>query len=129
MAPTLRPCLAGCGAMVLRARTEALKWQELNPEPDPAGNTAVRRDHQDNLFARGLRKGEQPAPYEEVYMPHKATCGRERARRPAPRADGATVVHLSSFRAAQRARRAAAGRAAMPRVGPPGSRYNPGRDR
>jgi hypothetical protein len=132
MAPTPGYCPDGCGALVLRARTEALKWQLLNIEPDPAGNTAVRIDHQDNVFARGLRKGEQPADFETVYMPHKATCQVE-ARRTAQRArqPATSVTQLDAYRTA-RALRAAGKRSRRARRPQPpitGIRYDPERNR
>lgn len=130
MAPTLRPCPAGCGKLVLRARTESLKWQVLDPLPDPAGNTAVRVDHQDNAFARGLRHGEQPADFEQLYVPHAATCQvAARIREQRARQPQTSVTQLDAFRAA-RALRAAGKRSRRGRRPQPpitGIRRDPGR--
>jgi hypothetical protein len=131
MAPTPLTCREGCGALVLRGRTEALSWQLLNLDPDPAGNVAVRIDQNDNVFARTLRKGEQPAAFETVHMPHKATCQIEvkrreqRARQPA-----GSVTQLDAYRAARSAQAAAKRRQYLrPRRKKPitGVRRKPGR--
>jgi len=130
MAPTLRPCPASCGQLVLRARTVNAKTQFLNPDPDPDGNVAVYIDHMDNVRARGLRKGEKPADYEVIYMPHKATCAVERALRArAASQSQASVIQLRAYSSAL-ARHAAAARSQRGRrPAPPvtGIRYNPGR--
>lgn len=128
MAPSLRPCPDNCGQLVLRARTEAMKWQALNPEPDPEGNVAARVDHRDNVFARTLRKNEAPAPFERVYMPHKATCAVERAQRDQrARQPQASVTDLGAWRAAASRHNATLRRKRGKRPGPPvtGIRYNP----
>lgn len=130
MAPTPVYCPDGCGALVLRGRTENAKTQYLDPVPDPAGNTAVFIDHQDNVRARGLRKGEKPADYEEIYMPHKATCQVE-AKRRAQRArqPAGSVTQLGAYRAARALRAAGQRNSRGRRPGPPpaGYRHDPGK--
>lgn len=128
MAPTQRPCPDNCGDMVIRARTEAMKWQLLNPEPDPAGNVAVRIDPRDNVFARTLRRGEEPVGFEKIYMPHKATCRAEQSVR-AQRAGG--PPGSSSWRSAAARHQALlrARRAQRRRPQPAGYRYVPRRPR
>lgn len=128
MAPTPVRCPAGCGALVLRGRTENAKTQYLNIEPDPAGNTAVWIDAQDNVRARGLRKGERPVGLEQIYMPHKATCQVElkrrgqRARQPA-----GSVVQLNAYRTARALQAAGKRSRRARRPGPPitGIRHDP----
>lgn len=130
MAPTLRLCPEGCGKPVLRARTENAKDQYLDPVPDPAGNTAVWIDHQDNVRARGLRKGERPADYEDIYMPHKATCQVEAKRRQLrARQPAGSVAQLDAYRAARALQAAGKRNRRGRRSKPPitGIRHNPGR--
>lgn len=72
-----------CPAEIILGRTENAKTMPLNPRPDPAGNVAVHKDHMGNLHCRVLRKNEQPAAYEDVYVPHWATCLNPPRRKPA----------------------------------------------
>lgn len=49
------------------------KMMPLNPDPDPAGNVAVR--YPDRLYGRVLCKDEHHDEHaERLYMPHMATC-------------------------------------------------------
>lgn len=63
-----------CGEPVIRARTEALHWQLLNAEPDPAGNVMARTDGNGNWYARSVPPGTKAVAPERLYMPHPATC-------------------------------------------------------
>jgi hypothetical protein len=62
-----------CGEPVIRARTEAMNWQLLNPEPDPAGNVHARSQN-GAWLARTVTKGTPAVFPEQLMMPHKATC-------------------------------------------------------
>lgn len=73
-----------CREPVILARTEVHgRLILLDPKPDPAGNQAVFRPPAGPLQTRQLGKDDKPRPYETVYMPHVATCGREQ-QAPAP---------------------------------------------
>lgn len=68
-----------CGEQIAFIRTMASetgrggRLMPLNPEPDPAGNVAVR--YPDRLYGRVLRKDEHHDEHaERLYMPHVATC-------------------------------------------------------
>jgi hypothetical protein len=68
-----------CGQRIAFIRTMASetgrggKMMPLNPEPDPAGNVAVR--YPDRLYGRVLCKDEHHDEHaERLYMPHMATC-------------------------------------------------------
>lgn len=76
---------AQCGQPVLRAVTDAQKLQSLNPDPDPAGNTAVYQDGTGTWRARVPTPECPRLPHEKIFMPHPATCvGRPVPRPPAP---------------------------------------------
>src|SRR5262249_45786014 len=86
-----------CDEPVIAARTENLRWQLLNPDPDPRGNVHARQDQNRNWFARSVVPG-TPARFPEVLMmPHKATCGQPQA----PAAQG--VAFLDRYRNASSA--------------------------
>ncbi|MFD9306109.1 hypothetical protein ACFWCB_26230 [Streptomyces sp. NPDC060048] len=69
---------------------EAIRWtttatgrrQAVNAAPTPLGNVAVYRDGVGTLRSRGLST-ERPTPetYEQLYMPHVATCSAPRPAR------------------------------------------------
>lgn len=63
-----------CRKPVLRAVTQAGRIQDLNPEPDPAGNTAVYRDAPGTWRARRPTTDDPVHPWERIHMPHAATC-------------------------------------------------------
>lgn len=57
------------------------KRMPLNPEPDEAGNVAVRVDGTGTRIGRVLGKGQKALPGEVLYTPHFATCKRPNAHR------------------------------------------------
>ncbi|WP_262702004.1 MULTISPECIES: hypothetical protein [Streptomyces] len=63
-----------CGKPIRWTRTEAGKRLAVNPEPDPAGNTAVWRD------GAGAWRSRRPSAelplngWERLHKPHVATC-------------------------------------------------------
>jgi len=69
----LTPC-RDCRRPVLWTITEAGKRLAVNPDPDPAGNTAVR------CGGTGAWRSRRPSDelpvmgWERVHMPHVATC-------------------------------------------------------
>jgi hypothetical protein len=89
-----------CHERVIFARTEALKWQALNPEPNPAGNVHAYEVGPGNWLARSVGPGTPAVPPDFLMMPHAATCAGKRA---APEAAvpslPAGVVSLAGFRA------------------------------
>lgn len=130
MAVTLHAC-QDCGEGVIRARTEALKWQLIDATPDPEGRVAIRVDAMETAFARTLRDGELPAGGERLHLPHYAThpaCrDKDRRRREAARRERAAAQH-QAWRA-ELARQAAGKRSRRARRPQPpitGIRYNPG---
>lgn len=62
-----------CAAGVIRARTEAMSWQLLNVEPDPAGNVHAYSDGRGNWFARSVPPGTPAVLPDRLMMPHFAT--------------------------------------------------------
>ncbi|MFD3777319.1 hypothetical protein [Streptomyces sp. NPDC058612] len=68
-----------CLAAIRWTTTATGRRQAVNAEPNPLGNRAVYRDGIGTLRSRGLTT-ERPNPesFEQLYMPHVATC-------PAPR--------------------------------------------
>lgn len=103
--PMTRYCREpGCGARIVYARTEAMKWQPLNADPDPDGNVAVQPGGQGGLlFARTLKAGEGLGGAEKRMMPHAATCtvGRD-AKKPATTAGN--VIQFADLAARRAAR-------------------------
>ncbi|SDL74263.1 DnaJ domain-containing protein [Nonomuraea maritima] len=78
----------GCGRMVRWTKTEAGKWLAVDLQPDPGGNTAVRKDLHGVLRSRRVTKDQPIAPHEKLMMPHTATCPGPRKRKkeePPPR--------------------------------------------
>jgi hypothetical protein len=71
-------CEAGnCGAGIWFAITTAgHRSMPLNARSDPKGNVAVHQDASGTWLARVLRKNQEAAPFETVFMPHFATCPR-----------------------------------------------------
>jgi hypothetical protein len=53
----------------------------LDPEPDEAGNQAVRRDEHGTVRTRQLGAGAEPEPWERRMVPHFPECDRRRAER------------------------------------------------
>jgi hypothetical protein len=84
-----------CHQPVIRARTEALRWQLLDPDPDEGGNVHARKDHNGNWLARSV-KPRTPAVFPEVLMmPHPPTCPK---RQPAPPQLPAGVTGIDAYR-------------------------------
>ena len=109
---TARSFCPDCGEPVIRARTEAMSWQLLNPHPDPAGNVHAYNDGRGNWFARTVAPGTPAAGHDRLMMPHYATSpqcrekavqrrtGRQQAARPAePVPLPANVTQLSTWKA------------------------------
>lgn len=71
----------GCQQHVIRARTEARRWQLLDPKPVPDGPVAAYRDGTGTWRARTLKPGEEPCTHEQRFMPHPATCPKPPAHR------------------------------------------------
>jgi hypothetical protein len=100
-----------CLEPVIYARTELRsRWFPLNPEPDPAGNQAAWQDSDGIWKTRQLTEKSDPKwGFETVFMPHVATCEREKERRArakeAKRPVPANVVPHSTFLARLRAKR------------------------
>jgi hypothetical protein len=89
---------------VILARTEARgRPLLLDPEPNPEGNQAVMQPPAGPLQTRQLGKDDKPRPYETVYMPHVATCGRKQQPEPAaPRPLPGNVTPISRAPSRQR---------------------------
>ena len=68
-----------CGQRVIFARTEALKWQALNPEPDENGNVHAYDDGKGNWLARSVKPGTPAVAPDRLMMPHEATCAGKKA--------------------------------------------------
>lgn len=80
--PGRRARCSRCKAPIVWARTmlsetgRGGKAMPLDPDPNPAGNVAVRPQRKGELIARVLKKGEDHDHQVEVRaMPHAATCG------------------------------------------------------
>ena len=99
---SFRSCRA-CGATVIFARTEAMEWQPLNPEPDDAGNVHAYPNELGNWLARSVRPGTPAVAPDRLMMPHAATCSGERPVKPVPELP-AGVVSLAKFRRDRAAR-------------------------
>lgn len=69
----LKPCRR-CQQPVRWTRTQAGKPFGVNPDPDPAGNTAVMRDAAGTLRSRRVSAASTLQPFERLMMPHVATC-------------------------------------------------------
>ena len=125
-----------CGKPVVFARVSNKTGKPpgsmpLNPDPDPGGNVAVYKDVTGRLVARVVGKGGPCLGYEQLMMPHFATCEKRDTSLKSGSKTGTSpgVTSLDAWREALAAR----GRAARNRRGrrqpPPitGIRINPGR--
>ncbi|WP_326646079.1 J domain-containing protein [Streptosporangium sp. NBC_01755] len=79
----LKPCRR-CHQPVRWTRTQAGKPFGVNPDPDPAGNTAVMRDAAGTLRSRRVSAASRIQPHERLMMPHVATCTPRASRVPPP---------------------------------------------
>jgi len=68
-----RPCRR-CAAPVIWTVTDAGRRLAVDPEPDPEGNTAVLRDQAGTVRSRRPNPELPLQPWEDLYMPHIATC-------------------------------------------------------
>ena len=93
----------------------------LNPDPDPSGNVAVMVTASGTRAGRVLGKGQQPAPYETLYMSHFATCEHAETHR---RQRGQWTSALSQQ---ARTRRNQRGKRPQPPMLPGMGRIHPGR--
>ena len=93
-----------CGAPIVWARTVAGengpggKAMPLDPDPNPAGNVAVRHARRNELLARVLKADEDHDPQVEVRaVPHFATCRAD--QKVAERQAAAGVIDFAAARA------------------------------
>lgn len=56
------------------ATTPGGKRLAVDRQPDPAGNTAVRRDGTGRYVSRRVTEARPLLGYERLHMPHPATC-------------------------------------------------------
>lgn len=84
-----------CLKPVLWARTELRnRWFALDPAPNPKGNQAAWQDSDGLWRTRQLGEGREPLwGFETVYMPHVATCEKQRPK-PAPAALPPNVIPI-----------------------------------
>lgn len=94
-----------CEQPVILARTEALAWQMLNPEPDPDGNVHAYQSN-GNWRARSVPPRTPAVAPDALYMPHKATCTPRHPQLPAEPAQN--VTQIQEWKRAQSAHSAAA---------------------
>lgn len=80
-----------CGAPIVWATTPAGKLIPLDPQPVDDGNLAVHRDEDGiHLYARVLKKGEEPAEHERRGVSHFTTCPQADQHRRRGRAESPT---------------------------------------
>ena len=98
MSRDVKPVCPDCGAEIIWARTEAMKRQMLNPEPDDKGNVHAYEVN-GSWLARSVKPG-TPAVYpDRLYMPHQATCaGRPVVPLRAPEKPAGNVAFLDAWR-------------------------------
>jgi hypothetical protein len=89
--PSLRTPCPDCCEPVIRTLTAAGRWLAVDPAPHPDGNTAVYRTGTDTVRSRRPTPEDPQLPWEDMHMPHVATCAAPTpVRRPMP--TGATVL-------------------------------------
>lgn len=93
-----------CRQPVLWTVTEAGKRLAVDPDPDEAGNTAVRRDGTGTYRSRRPSAELPLMGYERLHMPHVASCKGRQAPpvRSGPLPPG--VADLSAYRRRARGR-------------------------
>lgn len=98
-----------CRREVLWTVTDAGKRLAVNPQPDPAGNTAAFCDGQGIYRSRRPTDELPPAGWEKTYMPHAATCvGRRKPTAPTELPPG--VADMAAYRRKLRGETAAPAR-------------------
>lgn len=97
-----------CRRPVLVTITEAGRRLVVDAEPRPDGNTAVYRDGTGTYRSRRPHHELPLLAYEQLYMPHVATCPTRRPAPPAPRPRATPlpsgVSDLSAYRRRRRPR-------------------------
>lgn len=78
------------------ATTPGGKRLPVNPTPDGAGNTAVRRDGTTAWVSRRVTEAQPLMGYERLHMPHPATCPKGQSQLTFPLPKG--VVRLDDRR-------------------------------
>lgn len=77
-----------CGDEVLWTRTQpgattsGGRRMPVSPRPDPAGNTAVRKDGTGTWISRRVTPQEPLMGYERLHTPHQATCRAQQTQLP-----------------------------------------------
>lgn len=106
--PTLRsfvrPC-RGCGRPILWTTTVRDRRLPVDPVPDPAGNQAVYRDGLGVWRSRVPTRELPVAPFEQLHMPHMATCTDTPVARAKARNTGIADGSILDLAAARRRRR------------------------
>ncbi|MER7971028.1 hypothetical protein ABTX35_18875 [Streptomyces sp. NPDC096080] len=103
-----------CGLPVLVTRTlpgkttAGGKRLAVNPDPDPAGNTGVRRDGTGAVVSRRVTEQQPLMGYERLHMPHAATCEAQQPQLPLDTSEASPtprqkplpegVIRLSDYR-------------------------------
>lgn len=95
-----------CREPVIRARTEAMSWQLLNPAPDPGGNVHAYQAG-GNWIARSVPPRTPAVAPDVLLMPHKATCTPRHPQLPAEAPEN--VTQITEWKRAQ-GKHSAAGR-------------------
>lgn len=120
-----------CKLPVIRARTEAMSWQLLDPVPNDAGNVHAYQAN-GNWHARSVPPRTPAVPPDALYMPHKATCPGKPADGPeTPQEPPSGVAFLEQYRKADSGHKARqpAGRGRRRQAPAAGFRINPGGQR
>ncbi|MFF1416529.1 hypothetical protein [Streptomyces sp. NPDC058280] len=94
MAPSLAAHCPDCRHPIRWTRTEAGRPLAVDPDPDPAGNTAVWRDGTGALRSRRPSADLPLTGWERLHMPHVATCPARREQLALP----AGVTRLDDHR-------------------------------
>lgn len=98
---------ADCRRPVLWTITEAGRRLAVDPVPDPAGNSAVRRDGTGTYLSRRPSEELPIMGWERLHTPHVATCGGRPTAPARPAAPGSLppgVSDLAAYRLRDRRR-------------------------
>jgi hypothetical protein len=90
-----------CARPIRWTRTEAGRLLAVDPEPDPAGNTAVWRDGTGAVRSRRPTDELPLCGWERLHMPHAASCPAAQTALPLPPG----VTRLADHRRNRRTRR------------------------